>query len=366
MKIAVDGYELNSDFTGVGRFLKNLIFSIAKIDKSNSYTLFLKEEFIIPKEHKNIIKVVLKSTKSHTKWQNSDLIRALNSENFDLFFSPNHSIPFFYKGNSLMTIPDVSWKGVPEDFTVKERFMRDIKTRFSIKKCQLIFTISKFSKSEIIKYYNIPSKKIIPIHLGIENKFKQSNIEEINDFREKYNLGDGKLIGFLGSMFKRRHIGDIIDAFNIVKKNHDVKLILIGADRYKEKLCGLTGDKIIYLSRISESDINSFYSSLNLFIYLSDYEGFGFPPLEALSCKTPSLLLDTSSLSEIYKDIAFFSDNTNPAYLSEKISKILTDKKKETNKYLKKFNIRKDYFSWERVAGEFLNYFNNNHKRNLK
>ncbi len=359
MRIAVDGYELNSEFTGVGRFLKNLIFSIAKIDKNNSYTLFLREEFDIGKEHLNIIKIVLRSKKSYTKWQNSNLIKALNSGGFDLFFSPNHSIPFFYKGNSLMTIPDVSWRGVPEDFSVKERFTRDIKTKFSIKKCPLIFTISEFSKSEIIKYYNTPSKKIVPVHLGIEDKFKRIGKKETDDFRKKYNLGNGKLIGFLGSMFKRRHIEDIIDAFDILKRNRDIKLILIGANRYNRKLKGLNGSNIIHLDRIQEEEINSFYSSLNLFIYLSDYEGFGFPPLEALSCKTPSLLLNTSSLGEVYKDLAFFINNTKPQCLSKKICEILESGKSETDRYLEEFIRRKDYFSWERSAGEFLNHFNN-------
>lgn len=358
MKIAVDGYELNSGFTGVGRFLQNLILAIAKIDTENSYTLFLREDFKLPGKHKNINKVILESNKTHTRWQNTDLRRALNRSDFDIFFSPNHSVPIRYKGFSLMTIPDVSWKGVPGDFSIKERLMRDLRTRLSIKKCPLIFTISEFSKSEIIKHYNVRPEKIVPIHLGIENKFKKSGKNEIRDFRKKYSLGKSRTIGFLGSMFKRRNIQDLIDAFTILKKDLDVKLFLAGADLYKGELQDLSGNGIIYVERLPEEEINAFYSSLDLFIYLSGYEGFGFPPLEALSCGTPSLLLDSSSLGEVYNGLSFFTNYTSPHHLSGRIRNILLNGKKEAGIYRKNFKQKREYFSWERTALEFLKIFN--------
>ncbi len=358
MKIAVDGYELNSSFTGIGRFLLNLLTSLSQIDKENSYTLFLKEKYDLPENSSNIRTIVLKSEKSHTRWQNSDLRKALNRGDFDLFFSPNHSLPLFYKGLSLMTIPDVSWKGVPGDFSFKERTVRDLKTRLSIKKSPLIFTISGFSKKEIIKYYNVSSEKIVPVHLGIENKFRRSTNKDIAKFREKYKLGSSHLIGFLGSMFERRHINELISAYNELKREIDVKLILAGENHYKNGPSGLNDPEIIYLQRLPEEEMNNFYSSLDLFVYLSEYEGFGFPPLEALSCGTPPLLLNSSSLSEVYKNTAFFVEDTSPSELNKKIKDILDNGEEQAGKFLENFKSEKEYFSWERTAGEFLKHFN--------
>ncbi len=357
MNIAIDGFEINSRFTGVGRFLYNLLDALVKIDKKNHYTLFVKEIANHQIKSDNLKTVILNSEKSHTRWQNSDLKDALKRENFDLFFSPNHSIPFFYKGLSLMTIPDVSWKGVPGDFSFKERTVRDIKTRFSIKKSPLIFTISEFSKKEIIKHYGVSQGRVIPIHLGIEDKFKRSTKKNIIKFREKYRLGSSHLIGFLGSMFERRHINELIAAFNEFKRKIDVKLILAGENQYKKGPNDINSNGIIYIQRLPEKEINDFYSSLDLFVYLSKYEGFGFPPIEALKCKTPSLLLKSSSLSEIYKDIGYFINSTDPKELSQKMEAILTGKINRKQTFIGNLIEKKDYFSWERVANDFLKYF---------
>lgn len=358
MRIAIDGYELNSGFTGVGRFLFNLVQALLKIDHKNSYTIFLKEKFDLLDLPENIEVVILDSDKTHTKWENSDLRKALNKRDFDLFFSPNHSVPFLYRGRSVMTIHDVSWKGVPGDFSLKEKFTRDLKTKLSIKKCPLIFTISEFSKTEIIKYYSVIPKKIIPVHHGIEEKFRESQDSEVVKFREKYKLGDSRVIGFLGNMFKRRNIENLITSFNLLKKDMDIKLLLAGENHYRDGLDGLNDEGVIYIPRLPEEEINTFYSSLSLFIYLSEYEGFGFPPLEALSCGTTSLLLDSSSLTEIYKDMAWFVKDAEPGDLSNNIGSILADGKDQNNIILNNFRKKKEYFSWERAAGDFLGYFN--------
>ena len=135
MRIAIDGFELDGNFTGVGRYLKNLLSALLKIDDKNSYELIKRDpedEFV--KDNLKIKSIPFSG--SHSKWQNSSLSGYLKKERPDIFFSPNHSIPLLYNGRSMMTIHDVSWKGVPKDFSIKERFSRNIKTGISLKKCE--------------------------------------------------------------------------------------------------------------------------------------------------------------------------------------------------------------------------------------
>ena len=138
MRIAVDGFEWNRSFTGVGRYLYNLLQAMLQIDKENHYTLFLREEHARELSADNLTIRVLPTSKSHTRWQNSDLIRALNQGHFDLFFSPNHSIPLRYNGRSFLTLHDVSWRTMRRDYSWKERRVRDLKSRISFKKAELI------------------------------------------------------------------------------------------------------------------------------------------------------------------------------------------------------------------------------------
>jgi glycosyltransferase involved in cell wall biosynthesis len=360
VRIAIDGYELNRAFTGVGRYLLNLLEAMLNIDGENEYTVFLKENSEnsdILAKFDNLETVVLKSEKSHTKWQNSDLIKALNSGNYDIFFSPNHSIPLLYKNRSFMTVHDPSWKTMKNDYSLKERLIRDMKTRISIRKVEKVFTVSEFSRLETLKFYKIKESDIISIHSGVETSFKRSPEKEIKEFKKKFGIQEKNTIGFLGSMFKRRHIKEIIKAFNILKKKMPLQLILIGNDYYQGEINRLlSSESIIWKQRIEEEDINKFYSSLDLFLYISDYEGFGFPPLEALKCGTPSILLKTSSLKEVFSDIAFFIEDAREETIVSKIKEVI-GKDNKSKSIFENFEKKDRYYSWERAAREYLKYF---------
>jgi len=356
LRIAIDGFELDGNFTGVGRYLKNLLNAILRTDKENSYTLFKKNNND-PFKKNNLKVISLPSSLSYARWQNGKLIKALNGENFDLFFSPNHTIPLFYKGRSFMTVHDVSWKGVPKDFSLKEKFSRGLRTNISLRKCEKIFTVSEYSKKETIRFYKTPPEKIVPILSGIEDDFQRVSQKRINEFREKYGLSNGFSIGFLGSMFKRRHIPDLIKAFFILKGEFKIKLFLVG-NIFDNKVKKFLKEKeIIHIDRINEEEIKSFYSSMDIFAYLSEYEGFGFPPLESLMCGTIPLLLRSSSLEEVFKDIAVFIQNPSPETIAKNISEIILKKEYFNDKIFGKFNERKNYFSWDRVAKEYLKHF---------
>jgi glycosyltransferase involved in cell wall biosynthesis len=358
VRIAVDGFEMNRSFTGVGRYLHNLLEAMLQIDKKNHYTLFLGEAPGGNLSADNLEKKTLPTGKSYTRWQNIELIRALKNGRFDLFFSPNHSIPLLYKGRSFLTLHDISWRTMPRDYSLKERLIRDIKSRISFKQVELVFTISKFSQEEVVKYYRVDPGKVKVIHLGVGPGFTRSDPREAADFRKKYHLGETPVIGFLGNMFRRRHVKETIEAFNLLKQEKEVRLFLVGKEYYNGELRDLLkSDGITWLERIDEREIDAFYSSLEVLVYLSDYEGFGFPPLEALQCGTVSLLLPTSSLLEVFKDIALFIDRPEPRLIKEQLKHILENRRRLEEEIFNRYKEKQDYYTWSRAAKEYLAFF---------
>ncbi len=355
IRIAVDGYEINKNYTGVGRYTFDLLTSMVELDKDIEYTLFLKEESELSGQLKGVKKIVLPSEKGYTNWQNTKLIRELVKGKFDLFFGTNYSLPFFHRGKSVLTVHDISWKVLKDDYSFKERLLKEIKSRISFNKASLIFTVSKFTKNEIVKYYGISEEKIAPIHSAINERFKRVENDRINDFKEKMGIKERKLIGFLGSIFKRRHVKELAEAFkNIRRADNDFALLLIGKIYDNTVIPLLNNPGIYWKERIDDTDINSFYSALDLFVYLSEYEGFGFPPLEALKCETPSLLLNSSSLKELYEDISIFIDKPDIKIIESSILNFFKEKEKNRENILKKFKERENYFKWERAAKEYL------------
>jgi glycosyltransferase involved in cell wall biosynthesis len=210
-------------------------------------------------------------------------------------------------------------------------------------------------RTDLIRYYRVPAEKIQAIPLAIESSFRRVANAEIDVFKQRYHLHGKKIIGFLGSIFGRRHIRELIAAFGRLREKHDLALIIVGKNFAGREMTDWLNQKgIIWLEWLPEEQLNSFYSTLDLFVYISSYEGFGFPPLEALACGTVSLLLPSSSLQEMYQDLAIFVDSPEPEQLALAIDLFLDNQTINIKRISASWQKRKNFFSWSRVAADYL------------
>lgn len=355
MKIAIDGYDLTRQSTGVGRYLRNLLPEILKADPLNCYHLFLREDIDLFANFTNLEKTVIPDPGGYSRWQNGPLRKNLRGGGYGLLFAASNQLPFFYSGKSVVVIHDVAWRAIARDFSFKERTGKDWKCRWSLKRAERIYTDAEFSKRELIHYYGVPAEKIQAVPLAIESSFRRETNAKIDAFKQRYGLPGKKIIGFLGSIFGRRHIRELIQAFSQLREKHDLALIIVGKNYAgKEMTDWLRQEGVIWLERLPEEQLNLFYSALDLFIYISSYEGFGFPPLEALACGTVSLLMPSSSLQEMYHDLALFVDSPEPGQVASAIEHFLGNQAPITERISASWQNRKDYFSWPRVAADYL------------
>ncbi|MBU4267837.1 MAG: glycosyltransferase family 4 protein [Acidobacteria bacterium] len=356
MKIALDGACLSSRLTGVGRYFQSLLSELLPLDTANEYTLFLKEDFETHLDFPNLHTHVLARQGSYLYWQNTLLGKAVRRGHFDLFWSPNYTLPFFMPTPSLLTVHDISWKALPDNYSPLNRLYRNFAGAHSFKRARVIFTDSDFSRDEIIKRTAVPAAKVKRIHLGIDERFRCAAAGEIEAWKAHHGLTGKRLIGFLGNFFKRRHVPEIIAAQKILRKRHpDTVLLLIGENHaVPENTLKKNKMDILWLQRLPENELNAFYSSLSLFLNISEYEGFGLPPMEALNCDTVSLLLRRSSLAELYGDLALFVDRPDPELIAAAISGFLQQEEEAKRQLLNRWQVRKPYFSWKRAAKEYL------------
>jgi glycosyltransferase involved in cell wall biosynthesis len=355
MKIAVDGHDLTSRPTGVGRYLLNLLKEILKIDRLNHYTLYLKEDVPLAAMGLDLKKAVIPSAGGYSYWQNFVLVKAMKERGCDFLFAPANQLPVLFKGESALVVHDVAWRARSHDFSFKERIGKDWKCRWSLRHAQKIFTDAEFTRLELARYYRVKADKVHAIHLGIEDSFKRENPDRIEQFKKKNNLFAAKTVGFLGSMFKRRHIPELIKAVALVRKKIAVQLFLVGKNHSGADLLKITpAEGIIWQEWLNEDQLNAFYSSLDLFVFLSEYEGFGFPPLESLQCGTVPLLLRSSSLQETCNDTALFVESHDPETIAAAILNYFADEAALKEKILTSWIDKKAYFSWPRVAQDYM------------
>ena len=396
IKMGIECHNLEQPRWGVGHYITSFLQEVAKKNPSDFkfYLYFHKKipDFEVLKNpifEKKIIKPLFGKPSMNIFYHILMPLTA-RKDKIDIMFLPSYLMPIFYllpfakrflKFKTIVTLHDISYTAHPEWFRKIRLINYRISTFVAVKKADLILTISEFSKKEIIKYYNINPNKIAVNYLAIRDVFlKSEKIDEsyLDLIKNKYGIKD-KFILFVGQATLRRRVRELIMAFkNIGKEFPGYQLFIVGFDRSYpfydlDKLIRQTND---YLSRQAvqridyieqDSDILALYKKASLFVYISSYEGFGLPPIEALSCGTPIVIKANELSKELLNDKAFLvKDETDPIDIAKTIKKALENKNQamdlvsQGQEELKKF-------SWEKHTEKLLRLFQSiNNSGNLK
>ncbi|HUU38265.1 MAG TPA: glycosyltransferase family 1 protein [Candidatus Desulfaltia sp.] len=355
MKIALDGFELGRDAKGVGRVIHNLLVQLPDLSPNDDFLIFTKEG-IGQYSHPRVEERLLPWRGGYLRWQNGPLRRALKRANPDLFIASNYVLPLSCPWKTILFEHDISVVSHPEWYPRRYSFTRRFLVRRSLEQADLVVVSSEFVKKEILDSFDINGEKIRIIGYGVEEKFRRASGTEIELWKEKKGLAGKKVVGFLGSIFRRRHIPELIRAVGLLQAGlPEAVLYLVGQD------FGVLGggdapapampDWVLWDQSLPEEELSLYYSSVDAFAYLSEYEGFGFPPLEALACGTPSVLLDGSSLGEVFSGLALMVDVPESGVIAAALRTALTDEAKRAG-LLNEFDRRRERFSWKRAARE--------------
>lgn len=382
MIIGIDARALEGARTGVGRYLINILKKWSDAS-GHRFILYFKngipDDAVFGNNFEAKILPSLFGIKSNFIFQHFLLPRFARKDKIDVLFSPSYILPWGWKGKSIVTIHDVSYEVYPEKIPFLDRFFLKTASRHSAKTASRILTVSDFSKSEIVKYYNIDPEKIIAIHLATDDSFNSSytssrcHPERSETERRISGLPNlfsghgirGNYILSVGSIFNRRHIPETIKAFScIADKLKNLKLLIVGKnhtspfidiDDMVESANKRIGREAIYrLNYVDEKNLQELYQKAQLMVYLSDYEGFGLPPLESIACGTPVLVSNIPVEKEIMGDAAIFVDNNQDAEEICRKTIEFFEREDLRSDLIKKGLERTRLFSWDKCARQTL------------
>ena len=306
MRIAIDARELSGHSGGVGRYLSELLAEWAGMSaaRRHEWTLVAHATPSVPASFAGRVEVV--PGDAGTVWEQWRLARALRALRPDVLFAPGYTAPIAAPCPVALTIHDVSYCAHPEWFSVREGWRRRVLTRWSARRAAVVLTDSRFSTTEIVRFTGVPQTRIRTIPLGVRRPSTAAPTDA-ND-REPMLL-------YVGSIFERRHVERLIAAFVrvVAARVPGARLEIVGEHRLRRPmslqraLADAPSDvrgRISLRSSVGEDVLADLYRRASAFAFLSEYEGFGLTPLEALAAGVPPVVLDTPVAREVYAGAA--------------------------------------------------------------
>jgi len=280
----------------------------------------------------------------------------------EVYFNPHFFVsPVSKKCKKVITFHDLSFEHHPEFFSWRKRLWQNflMNTKKEAQKADKIITVSQSTKDDLINLYGINPEKIKVIYSGVGEQFRPVNDQlKLSLIREKYQLPK-KFILYFGTIEPRKNLIGLIRAFEMLRDNYSISLVISGAKGWLYKDIFETANQskyrndIFFTGFIEENDKPYLYNLAELFVYPSFFEGFGFPPLEAMACGLPVIVSSGSSLPEVVGQAGLMADVSSVDELSWTMDMVLSDSRLKDQLIGKGFNQAKK-FSWAKCARETL------------
>lgn len=356
MRIGIDARVLDRQITGTGRFLINILNELPNQDKDNKYYLFSNLDHGFDANFYTFIQTpssFLPEKVYSPIYLNFVLPKILKINKIDVLFEPNVLLPIIGIKNikKISVVHDVILKIYKELYPFSYRAYLSLFLPVSLKKSDMVLTVSECSKMDINRIYNVDYEKIKVIYNTASTIFKPCSINEIQypECLMKMALPKKYLL-YVGVFDKRKNISALFKIMDILKeKGSPLKLVMIGKGGYNFQKVKIEMEKrkdcIQYYDSVDDSVMKYLYNYSFAFVFPSLYEGFGIPPLEAMQSGTPVVSSNSSSLREVIGNGGLLNDPNDYSGFANDILRLESDPifysemKERAVLQAKKFNI---------------------------
>ena len=353
MRIGIDGRELSGEPTGVGRLLAGLLDSWPADDELLLYSRTRVPWRFLGGQRRGRV-VPGPRRLPGALWEQTVLPMALRRDGVSALFSPAYSMPVAAPCRVVVGMHDCASEATPWEFGWRERWRRRLAARSASRRATFVVAGSRFSAAEIRRWYGTPHRRIVTAPYGLAEGFGDVDANEIARVRERYCMPQRSVL-FVGAPLVRRNLAGLIDAVADLRPGRgDLRLCVVGPERRaSDELRARAGgrdvrDAVQWLGYVPEADLPAVYAAATVMAYPSQYEGFGFPALEALACGTPVVASRAGSLDEIFRGRAWLVDDDPEAWRTA-LGRLLDDPE-ERDRWLRRGRRWAQQRSWGPAA----------------
>ncbi|MEK7571698.1 MAG: glycosyltransferase family 1 protein [Patescibacteria group bacterium] len=361
MKIGIDCRLWKQ--TGVGRYIRNLVWELQEIDHTNEYVLFC-----LPNDAK-VLNTSLAKSQNTLKWkvvvtdihwhslaEQITFPQILYKEKLDLMHFPYFSLPILYNRPFVVTIHDLiithfptgKASTLPLPLYYLKRFAYEYIVKQALKKAKKIIVPLHAVEKDLKQTFRVRSDHIAVTYEGVDESIKNTLAFPSNAF--PYFL-------YVGNAYPHKNIERLIESFLQFRKEEkkDIALVLVGKNDYfykriEKEILGKKHEGIIFKHDITDTELFSLYKNARVFVSPSLMEGFGLPALEAMSVSCPVLVSDIPSFKEVCQDAAFYFDPYSISDMKKKMQFVYNLDSKKLQVYKDRGIIRVKDFSWKEMA----------------
>lgn len=274
----------------------------------------------------------------------------------ELFHATNHLLAHFKQARTVFTLHDLIFLHYPEYHMFYNRWYLTLAMPHFLRAADLIIAPSACTKRDAQKFYGLPEDKIKVIYEAAGPHFQPiRQAEAVDRVRRKYGLPERFLL-HVGTIEPRKNLTRLLDAFHaLLGEEPELRLVLVGKkgwlyESFFQRLQTLgLQERVVFPGFIDEADLPAFYQLAQVFVYPSLYEGFGLPPLEAMSCGAAVVSSQAASLPEVVGEAGLMVDPADTVALTRALRRVLLDA--ELRRELQERSLEQaQRFSWTKAA----------------
>jgi glycosyltransferase involved in cell wall biosynthesis len=368
MRVSIDIQAAIAQRAGVGRYTKSLVEHLGPFAGSDELRLFYFDfqrrgvPFPVPGATQHAVRwcpgrIIQKAWKT-INWPPYDWFAGAA----DVYHFPNFIRPPLTKGKSVVTIHDIAFIRYPQTLEPRNLAYLTAQIKQTVQNSDRIIAVSEFTAREIHELLDVPRDRITAVHEGLPDGFVRPAKPFVEEARLSLRLQRPYLL-MVGTMEPRKNMAFLVEVFEKLA-GFDGDLVIAGMYGWKYEpilkkiIHSPLAKRIRHLEYVDERLLPALYAGAELFVFPSLYEGFGFPPLEAMSCGTPVVSSTGGSLPEVLGEAAEFVPEYNSDAWAAKIQKLLTDKARKTELILRGAELVKKY-SWDETAKKTWDVYRN-------
>jgi glycosyltransferase involved in cell wall biosynthesis len=377
MRIGINFHTSDNYISGVEYYSLGLLKGLLHIDKRNDYVVYTNQPDLV-REHVSSFENLTINGIGHPKirlarilWEHTQLPGLAVKEKLDVLHCLSYICPICRSSVPyVVTVHDTIAIDHPRWCKPTNALYFNLSMGAAIRRASRVISVSECTADDLKRNFQLCCSKLRVIYPGVDGIFNASaDFSHQDEVRKRYGLPD-RYVLFVGNIEPKKNIGTLLRVLaKLREQGLPHKLVLTGKRTWRSgsELGGIykeaASGNIVLAGYVARNDLPPVYQMADVFVFLSLYEGFGFPPLEAMACGTPVVSSSRGALKETIGNSAIVVDPLDVDEITQAVISMATNTSLR-EKYVRLGLKKSRFFNWDKSAGQMLSVYEEVYRTN--